>query len=233
MSLSANISPSGCALAGNPIRLNIVSSSLVTYTIKNGGKDVFAGSGEGSFSIFLQDIINSLVSPAQAYEEDQRILIPCSDDNTQIEIALLNKEGESKTVMLNLYSGGVSKRALRRLNDDNTNIFTLKLLNSSVNFFRTTRTSSNVIVIKERELKPLHFFYPDAAIKVVAGGSEYPLVGTMGKSYALNIGYLRNQIFSANNEIVSTFQIYSGSNLVTLVPMLLFVQASSLCFFLH
>ena len=52
MSLTANIYPSTIALAGNPIKLTINSSSVVSYTIRQADRTIFSGSGEGEFSVF-------------------------------------------------------------------------------------------------------------------------------------------------------------------------------------
>lgn len=53
MSLTANIYPSTIALAGNPIKLTINSSSVVSYIIRQADRTIFSGSGEGEFSVFL------------------------------------------------------------------------------------------------------------------------------------------------------------------------------------
>lgn len=41
MSLTANIYPSTIALAGNPIKLTINSSSVVSYTIRQADRTIF------------------------------------------------------------------------------------------------------------------------------------------------------------------------------------------------
>ena len=45
------------ALVGNPIRLDVVSSSFVTYTIKVTDQLIYSGSGDGSFFVFLSPFI--------------------------------------------------------------------------------------------------------------------------------------------------------------------------------
>ena len=67
--LSANLYPASMALTGNPIKLSISSSSRATYTISADGKEIFTGSGEGDFFVFLQDILADVVQPAQLYNE--------------------------------------------------------------------------------------------------------------------------------------------------------------------
>lgn len=211
MSLTANIYPSTIALAGNPIKLTINSSSVVSYTIRQADHTIFSGSGEGEFSVFLQDILSGILSPKHLLNESTDILLLDSTSATDIAISVQNTQGETKTLSLKAVIGGISKRLLRRLLDENSNIFTWKLLNSSVNFFKTTRTNGRIITIRETELLPIPFLYPDGALKVVAAGIETSLSGTAGQPVALNLYRLRKKLFQTNQKLASVFDIYSGS----------------------
>ena len=211
MSLTANIYPSTIALAGNPIKLTINSSSVVSYTIRQADRTIFSGSGEGEFSVFLQDIFSGILSPKHLLNESTDILLLDSTSATDIAISVQNTQGETKTLSLKAVIGGISKRLLRRLLDENSNIFTWKLLNSSVNFFKTTRTNGRIITIRETELLPIPFLYPDGALKVVAAGIETSLSGTAGQPVALNLYRLRQKLFQTNQKLASVFDIYSGS----------------------
>ena len=211
MSLTANIYPSTIALAGNPIKLTINSSSVVSYTIRQADRTIFSGSGEGEFSVFLQDIFSGILSPKHLLNESTDILLADSTSATDIAISVQNTQGETKTLSLKAVIGGISKRLLRRLLDENSNIFTWKLLNSSVNFFNTTRTNGRIITIRETELLPIPFLYPDGALKVVAAGIETSLSGTAGQPVALNLYRLRKKLFQTNQKLASVFDIYSGS----------------------
>lgn len=210
MSLTANIYPATMALTGNPIKLTIQSSSPAIYTIKNGDVDIYTGNGEGNFFVFIQDILATLVSPATLYNEHTDVLLQTSNTYCNVTIDIKNTENETTHLELKAIIGGVSKRTLRRLNDENSNIFTWKLLNSSGNFFQTTRTTGRTICIRETELLPLPFIYPDSELKVIASGVETILPGTTGETVALNLYRLRKNLFEKNHILTSVFDIYSG-----------------------
>lgn len=210
MSLTANVYPATMALTGNPIKLSVNTTSLATYVIKEGNNIVYTGSGEGDFSIFIQDILAAIVQPATLYNEPIDVLISATGSAKDITITVTNTEGGEVTLTLKALIGGVSKRTLRRLNDENSNIFTWKLLNSEGNFFQTTRGTGRLFTIRETELLPIPFIYPDAELKVVAAGIATPLPGTTGDPVALNLYRLRKNLFETSHILASVFDIYSG-----------------------
>lgn len=211
MSLTANISPNNMALVGNPIKLSINSSSLAAYVISVGEQEVFTGSGEGNFFVFIQDILAEVVQPAQLYNESEDILLQAECRSKNITIKVSNSEGNSQTISLKVFIGGISKRMLRHLNDENKNAFIWKLMNPDGNFFQTTRTSGRLITIRETELLPIPFIYPDGGmVKVVANNIETALIGVVGQPVALNLYRLRKHLFDTHHILASVFDIYAG-----------------------
>lgn len=210
MSLNANIYPATMALTGNPIKLSIESSSLAVYTIKADSIDLYTGSGEGNFSTFIQDIIAAAIKSPELHNESPNILIGIFGSSKDITIYVSNADGESKELSLKAFVGGISKRSLRKLNDENSNIFTSKLLNSTCNFFMTTRTTGNTICIRETELSPIPFIYPDGDLKIVAGGITTDLPGNTGDFVALNLYCLRKKLFDIHYVLASVFEVYSN-----------------------
>lgn len=211
MSLSANIYPASMALTGNPIKLAVNTSSYATYTIKDGDNLIYTGSGEGSFFVFIQDLLSTIVQPAMLYNEYAEVLLQVAGTSRYITINIVNAESEETNLTLKAFAGGVSKRTLRRLNDENSNVFTWKLLNSSGNFLQTTRGNGRIITIRETELLPIPFIYPDGELRIVASGVTTTLPGTTGTAVALNLYRLRKNIFETNHILASVFDIYSGS----------------------
>ena len=211
MSLSATISPANMALTGNPIKLSINSSSLATYTILVGEKEIFTGSGEGNFFIFIQDILASVVQPAQLYNEAEDVLLHAEECSRNVTIKVTNLDRDSKELSLKVFIGGVSKRMLRHLNDENKSIFIWKLMNPEVNFFQTTRTTGKLITIRETEILPLPFIYPDGGImRVIANGTETTVIGVASQPVALNLYRLRKQLFDVHHILASVFDVYIG-----------------------
>ena len=211
MSLTANISPANMALTCNPIKLSINSSSLATYIISIGNQEIFTGSGEGNFFIFIQEILANVVQPAQLYNESEDILLQAENCSKNITINISNNDGNTQTLSLKVFIGGVSKRILRHLYDENKNVFIWKLMNPEGNFFQTTRTSGKLITIRETELLPIPFIYPEGGIiKVVANNIETTLIGVTGQPVALNLYRLRKKLFDTHHIFASVFEIYVG-----------------------
>lgn len=213
MSLTVNLSPTSRVLVGNPVKLSIHSDSLATYSIIDAETTLFTGSGEGHFFIYIQEILATAIAPVPAYNDSPDVLIPLPKLTKEVTIQVRNASGESQSLPLNIFLGGVSKRMLRQLHDQNKSIFLVKLMNPEGNFFLTTRTESRFIALKETEINPLYFIYPDGGnLKIVSDGIETQLPGTPGHPYALNLYRLRKQLFTSHHKLLSTFDVYVGTH---------------------
>lgn len=219
MSLTASISPRTMALSGNPIRLDITSSAPVSYNIKSGTEIVFSGSGEaGSFFVHINEILSSMVSPTLFCGLETEIILPVTGTLKAYTVELSNTTGDALTLNHIAVLGGISKRALRHLKADGSNIFTFKLMNSAGNFFMTTRSTSRQICIRETEIKPLLFIAPAAQITVQAeNGVTKTIDCCVGTCYALNIEAVRKAFFVENNILANRFDIFTTDGLAVTI----------------
>lgn len=210
MSLSANIFPRTMALSGNPIRLDIVSTSPVTYTMTAGEEVIFEGSAEeGNLAIFIDEILSAIVGPTRFTGQETDILLETSGNIKECTIKIANAEGDKKTLQQKVVLGGISKRAMRHLNQEGSNIFTFKLLNAAGNFFMSTRSETRELVIRETELRPLLFIAPKAEFTITAAeGLTKVIEGlTIGQCYALNLEALRRWFFDNENVLLNQFVV--------------------------
>lgn len=93
-----------------------------------------------------------------------------------------------------------------------TDIFSLKFLNESCNFFFTTRSNDWRIMMRETELYPLCFIYPGHELKIteLLTGQSLTVPGTAGNFYALNLEAVRLKFFTDYGVLANLFDVYSG-----------------------
>lgn len=212
MSLTAAITPRTMALVGNPIRLDITSTSPVSYTIKCADSVVFQGSGEGNFFVFLEEILASIVSPTRYVGAETDVRLATVGNIKKYTVEVCNTENNKATLEHIAVIGGVSKRALRHLQSEGSNIFTFKLLNDAGNFLMSSRTQTRILEIRETELLPLLFIAPGANITIKAKeGVQKVITTTKGTCYALNIKAVRSAFATENRFFASYFDIYVGT----------------------
>ncbi len=220
--ISASISPTPIALAGNPVVLSIYSTSVATFRIDN----IYTGSVEaGTTDIHIDEILQELLpewsfNHISADRQNDR-LIPAAiyRDYT---ITVTNAQGNRVILSHTILPGGVSKDTLRALVSANNNIFNFKLLNPANNIFMTSRTNGQFIVVRETEIMPLVFLYPGGNMRVVSGDVSLDIpAGTERRPYALNIPAIRKELFAEYNCLSNRFDIYfnqSYSATVLLTP---------------
>lgn len=198
--LTATITPTGSALSGSPIRLDVSSDSPVTYIVKVGGTARFTGSGVGSFYVFLQDIIDGYINPVPIDPSGSTLLTPVTSNTASVAVEITNADGETVTRSFTAYKGGLSAVATRSLGL--SNIFTSRF-NGSGNRFFTTRGASSRITMRRSELAPLLFIMPSAGIAVTLGQHTQALTGTTGGLYAINIAALARTYPDENAIVLS------------------------------
>lgn len=224
MSLQVSISPASNAFTDNPVYLSIDTSSMATYTIFYWESferlgDIFIGNGNGSFRVNIAEILETLFVDIPPLWGRSELLINLSDkryNKADIRVKVLNEEGEVRYITFTAWRGGISKRTFRKLGREGTNIFDLKFLKGSGNFFFTTRSNDWRIVLRETELYPLCFIYPEQELKVkeLITGKSIPVTGTSGDFYALNIEAIRLAFFSEHGVLANLFDVYAGKNFV-------------------
>ena len=112
MSLTAAISPRTMALSGNPVKLEITSSSPVNYVIRNQSNVIFEGSGEtGNFFVFIDEILSAILSPTHYTGEETDIILSTSSNLKEYTIEVNNQTGDRQTLQHKVLLGGISKRA--------------------------------------------------------------------------------------------------------------------------
>lgn len=213
MSLNANISPRTMALSGNPIKLDISSSSPVTYTIYDGDSQIFEGSGEeGSFYVFIDEILDSIMSSTRYTGLETNIILETSGNLKEYRIETTNAEGNKVTLQHKVLLGGISKRAMRHLHQEGSNIFTFKLLNAAGNFFMSTRSETRTLIIRETEIRPLLFIASKTEFTItVSDGLSKVITGmNVGRCYALNIKALRKYFWDSENILVNHFEVITN-----------------------
>jgi hypothetical protein len=105
MSLTAAISPRTMALSGNPVKLEITSSSPVNYVIRNQSNVIFEGSGEtGNFFVFIDEILSAILSPTHYTGEETDIIL---SKNTQSKSII--RQVTDKPCNIKYYSVGSAK----------------------------------------------------------------------------------------------------------------------------
>lgn len=219
MSLTASIDPSENAFAGNPVYLSVSSSSMATYDIRhhkyNGHHvSLFKGKGNGSFKVNIAEVLETAFEdiPVLSGISDTLILFHGSHNRASIRVYIENEEKETADIFFDAWRGGIGKRSFRKLHEEGNNIFSLKFLNESCNFFFTTRSDDWRITIRETELYPLCFIYPEHELKIkeFLTGQSLALPGTTGIFYALNLEAVRLKFFTDYGVLGNLFDVYSG-----------------------
>lgn len=210
--LKVNIYPTGNAFTRNPIFLSVSSSSMATYSIRMNNEEVFKGNGIGEFRVNIAEIVETEITDARILSDNTEHLLAVFGLSAEVTIHVVNEGEEEDNLSFTAWKGGISKKEFRRLRNMGTDIFSLKFLNESCNFFFTTRSNDWRITMRETELYPLCFIYPGHELKIteLLTGQSLAVPGTAGNFYALNLEAVRLKFFTDYGVLANLFDVYSG-----------------------
>lgn len=210
--LKVNIYPTGNAFTRNPIFLSVSSSSMATYSIRMNNEEVFKGNGIGEFRVNIAEIVETGIASTQILPDNTEHLLAVSGLSAKVTIHVVNEGEEEDNLSFTAWKGGISKKEFKRLRNMGTDIFSLKFLNESCNFFFTTRSNDWRIMMRETELYPLCFIYPEHELKIteLLTGQSLAVPGTAGNFYALNLEAVRLKFFTDYGVLGNLFDVYSG-----------------------
>lgn len=210
--LKVNIYPTGNAFTRNPIFLSVSSYSMATYSIRMNNEEIFKGNGIGEFCVNIAEVVETGIASTQILPDNTEHLLAVSGLSAEVTIHVLNEGEEEDNLSFTAWKGGISKKEFKRLRNMGTDIFSLKFLNESCNFFFTTRSNDWRIMMRETELYPLCFIYPEHELKIteLLTGQSLAIPGTAGNFYALNLESVRLKFFTDYGVLANLFDVYSG-----------------------
>ena len=210
--LKVNIYPTGNAFTRNPIFLSVSSCSMATYSIRMNNEEIFKGNGIGEFRVNIAEIVETGITGARILSNNTGPILAASGLSAEVTIHVVNEGGEEDNLSFTAWKGGISKKEFKRLRNMGTDIFSLKFLNESCNFFFTTRSDDWRITMRETELYPLCFIYPEHELKIteLLTGQSLAVPGTAGNFYALNLEAVRLKFFTDYGVLANLFDVYSG-----------------------
>lgn len=210
--LKVNIYPTGNAFTRNPIFLSVSSCSMATYSIRMNNEEIFKGNGIGEFRVNIAEIVETGITGARILPDNTDHILAVSGLSAEVTIHVVNEGEEEDNLSFTAWKGGISKKEFKRLRNMGTDIFSLKFLNESCNFFFTTRSNDWRIMMRETELYPLCFIYPGHELKIteLLTGQSLAIPGTAGNFYALNLEAVRLKFFTDYGVLANLFDVYSG-----------------------
>lgn len=210
--LKVNIYPTGNAFTRNPIFLSVSSYSMATYSIRMNNEEIFKGNGIGEFRVNIAEIVETGITGARILPDNMDHILAVSGLSAEVTIHVVNEGEEEDNLSFTAWKGGISKKEFKRLRNLGTDIFSLKFLNESCNFFFTTRSNDWRIMMRETELYPLCFIYPEHELKIteLLTGQSLAIPSTAGNFYALNLEAVRLKFFTDYGVLANLFDVYSG-----------------------
>lgn len=210
--LKVNIYPTGNAFTRNPIFLSVSSYSMATYSIRMNNEEIFKGNGIGEFRVNIAEIVETGITGARILPDNTDHILAVSGLSAEVTIHVVNEGEEEDNLSFTAWKGGISKKEFKRLRNMGTDIFSLKFLNESCNFFFTTRSNDWRIMMRETELYPLCFIYPEHELKIteLLTGQSLAVPGRVENFCALNLEAVRLKFFTDYGVLGNLFDVYSG-----------------------
>lgn len=207
----------------NPITLNMTPAGRMIFSVYGQGytqaAPAYSGEVIGPAAVNVAELLEAIVPP-MADPTGTDLLQLLEDDNSatvQVKQPAGQSGQEDMVHTFNVIShrGGISKQNYRRLLRQGSDIFIERFVNDGCNFFMTTRTADWRLIIKETEIYPLAFIYPENGtlrLRELRGGRYLSITGVAGKLYALNLEAVRKNFFTEYDIITNAFDVYVEEN---------------------
>ena len=221
----------GFVFTGNPVILTNAQNwpdfaDKGLYSVRVNGVEVYTGHYNFPLTVDISEILDGYIKPPkiEMFITDDEI---CTCPTDEAEIVLMYKRNptienysESNPVLLKPLAGGISRRAMKQCAQKD--IFDSRFLNRTGNFFMTSRTAENIIILKETELFPLAFICtdPDDVMNFVheATGYEIQVSGFTVGICGVNLTAIRRRFAESYNLFPSVLAIeYNGKRACNIV----------------
>lgn len=179
-------------LVNNPIRFSLLADAddPVTMEVTIEGSVVYKGVyipivnspyTNYKVDIAIEDVIRPYMYPTDVGPVHN--IIYDADFNYLSVSIKFTQRSNTLNYSGNVYNGGIGKRLFRDLYLRGTDIFSHKLLDTSKQFFLTTRTSGRHITMKENEICPLFFIAANKTYSVVTEYGNIFILPAMNPNY--------------------------------------------------
>lgn len=206
--------PDEYSFIGNPMIIKVNGDSFGEVIFSITVEDVkvmdlsYFLSGSGSSYKASFDIAKILASFFDKYSSSGNGVIT-EVENFALNYSVSIKDYLKPAFLGKAFCGGISNINYSRLKSMGLNMFTYRLNNAKSQFFFTTRTNSNQLIIRESELHPLLFIHPGKPIKVITAGGRHFVLEILPQDTicSFDIEVLRQTIYETYKELPSFFII--------------------------
>lgn len=223
MSLTASIEPN-VAMVGNPILVKIQSSgeTSIKMAISRNGSNFYEAIAvpdkDGQCVFNIHDLFSNAF-PSVPLEIDTELLKVVPGSMLEYTVTVSGKSTRT-TLTGKCYPGGISRKLMRYLAANETDIFTAKFCNPRTNFFITGRTSDSIITIRENEIEHLYCIGMGCPITISDrhGNSCELALPADKKIYALNLPEIRRR-FWEKGTLSSYFSVSINNKALAIIAI--------------